>query len=567
MPFLVRGVPLALGASEDELPRLVARRLRVPVEAIRAWSILARSIDARRKDVHFTYQVEVALNESPRQERARLRRFQAAQVAWIDSREEPPPQPGRQPLAQRPLVIGFGPGGMFAALRLAEMGYQPLVLERGREVRRRHRDVLLRFYRQRDFDPESNLLFGEGGAGAYSDGKLYTRVGDSLCRQVLEMLYRNGADPDILIDSRPHIGSDRLPTICTRIRRRIESLGGEVRFECQLDDIRMVEGRLSAIHVTGCAAGIRSVNGSDPELPSEQPADRTESNTQRVGEWITVGPVVLAVGHSARDTIRMLAQRGVRIDPKPFQIGVRIEHPQALVDRWQFGAAAGHVRLGAAEYHLVAKGAAGDCGDMFSFCMCPGGVILPTNESAGLVVTNGASLARRRGPLANSGLVLTLDPLQLGLSAMDALSWVERWERLAYEATGDSYRVPCQRAADFLESRLSDGRLETSYPLGGMWCDVRGVIPKQAADALLRALPLWERKFPGFASGESVITAPETRASAPLRMTREPVTREALGVAGLYPVGEGAGYAGGIVSAAVDGLKTADTIIGLYAPP
>lgn len=548
MPFLVRDVYVPLTESEDAIPTIVARRLRVAPAAIRAWSITRRAIDARKKEVQFCYQIEVALDESAHREKARLRRLHGERVDWLESVESPPMAEGHESMPERPVIVGFGPGGMFAALELAERGYRPIVIERGRAVRKRHRDIMQRYYRERDFDPESNLLYGEGGAGTYSDGKLYTRVHDPLCRRVLEVFYRFGADPDILINTRPHIGSDRLPTICTHIRAYIESLGGEIRFESRLTDLRVLEGRLSAIRVA--------------------PAD-TQSDA---GEWIEVGPLILAVGHSARDTLRMLARHDVRIDPKPFQIGVRIEHPQDMVDRWQFGKAAGDSRLGAAEYHLVAKGAVCDAagqsgGDVFSFCMCPGGVILPSNESPGLVVTNGASRAQRSSPFANSGLVITVDPAFFGWDALQAVAWQQRWEELAYAATGETYRVPCQRASDFLRERSSDGALETSFPLGGSWCDIRTVIPETVTAALGKALPMWQRKFPGFSGEQAMITAPETRASAPVRIVRDADSRESLTVAGLYPVGEGAGYAGGIVSAAVDGMKTAQTIIRRYAAP
>ncbi len=537
MPILVRNIPLALEDSEELLLPAVALRLKVPVEAIRSYSIIRRALDARRGrrsegGIRFSYHLEVALDEPRQRTKERLERFRRRDVLWFD-----PPSPvrieaGRETLAVRPVVVGFGPAGMFAALRLAERGYEPIVLERGRDVRRRHRDVLQRFYKQGEFDPESNLLFGEGGAGTYSDGKLYTRVQDPLCGEVLESLYRHGADPDILVDARPHIGSDRLPTICARIRKTIESLGGSVRFESRLTDVQLSEG------------GLRSI-GIDEELT---PA----------------GPTILAMGHSARDTIRMLARRGVRIDPKPFQLGVRMEHPQSLVDRWQYGLAAGHSRLAPAEYHCVAKGAAAE-GDMFSFCMCPGGLILPTNESAGLIATNGASQARRGSPYANSGLVITLDPSEMGLSACEALGYLEALERRAFESTGNSYRVPMQRAGDYLKRRGSEGSADTSYPLGGQWTDIAGLMPREVTSALDRALVMLDKKYPGFAGEDAVVTAPETRASSPVRIVRDPVTREAVHAAGLYPVGEGAGYAGGIISAAVDGIKSADAVIGRFA--
>lgn len=533
MPLLVRNIRLGLDEPEESLPQRVADRLRIAVSQIRAWSILSRSLDARdTADIHFRYQVELALHGGDAQERRCVHRLRPNEYAWLRVRKAVEPKEGDQPLRQRPIVVGFGPAGMFAALRLAELGYRPLVLERGRNVRRRHRDVMQRYYRERDFDPESNLLFGEGGAGTYSDGKLYTRVHDELVKPVLARLYQFGAPPEVLIDARPHVGSDLLPRICWNLRDHIERLGGTIRFEARLSDIQIEDGRLIAIRI----------------------------NDERV----EAGPVLLGIGHSARDTYRMLAARGVVLEPRPFQIGVRIEHPQAIVDRWQFGSAAGHPRLGPAEYSLVARGACGGQGDLFSFCMCPGGQILPTHESPGLIATNGASRASRNGPFANAGLVITVDPAMIGGNALTGLDYQAHWERLAYRATGETYRVPCQRANDFLTGRPSDGALETSFPLGGAWADIRALVPKEVATALERGLPALDRVRPGFAGADAIITAPETRASAPVRITRDDHTREAVGVADLYPIGEGAGYAGGIVSAAIDGWRSAEAVAGKY---
>lgn len=281
---------------------------------------------------------------------------------------------------------------------------------------------------------------------------------------------------------------------------------------------------------------------------------------------MAVGPVLLGIGHSARDTLRLLSERGVRLSARPFQMGVRIEHPQEMVDAWQYGALCGHERLEPADYHLVARGAAGDAGDVFSFCMCPGGVILPTNESPGLVATNGASTSKRNQPFANSGLVMTIDPAEFGNDPLAGLDMQEAWERKAFEATSGSYRVPIQRASDFVAGRMSEGDLETSFPLGGQWTDVRSVVPIHVADAVAKGLAMLDAKLPGFAGGEGLVTGPETRASAPVRIERDPLTRESVTAAGLYPVGEGAGYAGGIISAAIDGLKTAERIVSLYKP-
>ncbi|MDM8009193.1 MAG: FAD-dependent oxidoreductase [Phycisphaerae bacterium] len=539
MPIAVRGLTLGLDEPEDLLPDRAAKRLRVKREDIRVWALVRRSLDARRHDqLGFVYTVELALSGPPRREAQLVKRLRRADVALIKCEEPPLLEPGSEPLPGRPVVVGFGPSGMFAALLLARHGYRPLVIDRGPDVKTRHRDILVGFYREHRFNPESNLLFGEGGAGTYSDGKLYTRVNDPRIRFILETFYHHGAEPDILIDGRPHIGSDKLPGICRRIRQRIEQLGGEIRFAARLDDVVMRDGALSAVVVNG--------------------------------ETIACGPVILAVGHSARDTLRMLGRRGVTFEPKPFQLGVRIEHPQAMVDRWQYGPHCGHHRLPPAEYHLIAKGAAGLRGDMFSFCMCPGGIILPTNESPGEISTNGASRSRRNSPLANSGLVVTIDPREahapVQTDPLAAFDFLEQIERTAFEITGQSYKLPAQRACDFIQGRPSDGKLETSYPLGGQWSDLRRILPEWVAQSIARGIEQLGRRLPGFGGAEALVAAPESRASGPIRMIRDPQTRESVSTKNLYPVGEGAGYAGGIISAAVDGLKSAETIISRFRP-
>jgi len=535
MPLLVRNLRLRLDEPEAQLVALAARRLRLPADAIRLWSPVRRSLDARRADdVAYVYNVELALHGKPGRERRLVRRLGRQDTTLIARPAREQPEPGSAPLPHRPVVVGFGPAGMFATLRLAEYGYRPVVLERGRDVRRRHVDVLKRFYREGVFDPESNLLFGEGGAGAYSDGKLYTRVNDPLVDDVLEVLFRHGAAPAILIDGRPHMGSDKLPGVCRRIRAKIESLGGEIRFGQRVEDFEITDGRLTALTVNG---------GRQP-----------------------VGPVLLGVGHSARDTLRCLAANGVRISAKPFQLGLRIEHPQSMVDRWQYGAACGSARLPPADYRLVGKGAAGSRGDLFSFCMCPGGTILPSNESVGEVVTNGASRSTRGGPFANSGLVITVPPADFGDDPLAGVAMQEELERRAFAMTGGGYAVPAQRATDFLAGRSSDGAIETSYPLGGQWASLREVIPAYVAEAIARGIEMLDRRMKGFAGPDALLTGPETRASAPIRIDRDQRTRMSFAAESLYPIGEGAGYAGGIVSAAIDGVKTAEQIIRHYAP-
>lgn len=538
MPILVRGLTLGLDEPEDLLPARAAARLRIAPAQIRTWAVVRRSLDARRHDrLQYIYNLEVALAETSRRERRLVEYLHRQDVTMLEPHVPAQIEPGSEPMSDRPVIVGFGPAGMFAGLLLARYGYRPLIIERGQDVSTRHRDIMVDYYRHRRFNPESNLLYGEGGAGTYSDGKLYTRVHDPRVQSVLETFYHHGANPEILVDGRPHVGSDKLPGICRRIRLRIEQMGGEVRFGARLDDVVIEDGRLCAVVV----------------------------NSER----LACGPLLVGIGHSARDTLRMLAGRGVRFETKPFQLGVRIEHPQAMVDRWQYGPLCGHERLPPADYHLVAKKAGGPLGDVFSFCMCPGGLILPTNESPGLIATNGASGSRRGGAFANSGLVVTLNPLDVIPEAardpIAALAFQEAIERRAFEMTGGSYRVPAQRASDYIRGQASDGELVTSYPLGGEWVNVREILPPAVTEALIRAVEQLNRRLPGFGGPEALVTAPETRASGPVRMLRDPATRESVSVRGLYPLGEGAGYAGGIISAAVDGLLTAERLICRYA--
>lgn len=535
MALLVRNLTLSLDEPENDIRSKAAQRLRVRPEAIRDCAIVRRALDARFKNrIAYVYNVELSLAGGPKVERQVIRRVNRTDVSELPAKPDAPLENGTESLPHRPVIVGFGPAGMFAALWLARHGLRPLVIERGQGVRVRHRDIMQRFYREHEFDAESNLLYGEGGAGAYSDGKLYTRVNDPRMRDILQVFVDHGGKADILVDSRPHLGSDRIPTLCRRIRKTIESLGGEVRFGARLDQIAIENGEVRTIRV-----------GS---------------------EVMTPGPVLLGIGHSAHDTVRALMAAGVKVVAKPFQIGVRVEHPQSLVDQWQYGATCGHRRLPPAEYHVVAKGAAAGLGDVYSFCMCPGGVILPTNESPGLIVTNGASGVSRSRPFANSGLVLTVPLEEVGNDPLAGLDFINKWERAAFELTGGTYQVPAQRAVDFIADRPSDGKLETSYPLGGKWSSIAKILPPFATQALKRALSDLDKRMKGYGGADALVTGPETRASAPIRILRDPETRESVSAAGLYPVGEGAGYAGGIMSAAADGIATAELLIRRYAP-
>jgi uncharacterized FAD-dependent dehydrogenase len=428
-------------------------------------------------------------------------------------------------------VVGSGPAGLAAAYFLAEQGYRPLLLERGRAVRERIQDVHA-FDQGGPFNPESNYLFGEGGAGTFSDGKLTCRSSGPDVQRILQLFADCKGKPSILYEHRPHLGSNRLPAVVKAIRQRIERMGGEVRFNCRVEDLDLGEG------------GLRGLITSSGYIPTQV--------------------AILAVGHSARDTYAMLIRRNVPMEQKPFQMGLRIEQPQETVNRVQYGSAPLEEKLGAADYTLIAKGRH----DLFSFCMCAGGHVIPSVSEAGYFCTNGMSLSKRNSPFANSGLVVTV-PLE-AFGGDDVLAGVRlqmRYEQLAFELGRGEYLCPIQWARDFLAHRRSDGVPPSSYPRGLVLAEVGGLVPPLVAQALHHGLPILDRRWRGRFLADATLVGPEARGSSPVRIVRDDVTRASPGIDGLYPVGEGAGYAGGIVSAAVDGLRTAKAIVAKYAVP
>jgi uncharacterized FAD-dependent dehydrogenase len=533
MPIRVANVRLGIDEPEAELPGRLARLLGLPPSAPLTWRILRKSLDARNKDaLRFVYHAEVVLFADESRVVAHARRAVRPPVSIDLYTEEPfvPPPSGGRPLPHRPIVVGSGPGGLAAAYFLAERGYRPLVLERGRAVRQRIHDVRA-FDAGGPFDPESNYLFGEGGAGTFSDGKLTYRNSGPDVRRVLQLFAECKGKPSILYDARPHLGSNRLPAVVKALRRRIESLGGEVRFRCRVEDLDFADGRL------------RGLATSSGYLPA------------------TVA--ILAIGHSARDTYRMLLARGVPMVQKPFQMGVRIEHPQELVNRVQYGPTPLEDRLGAANYSLIANGVP----DLFTFCMCAGGYIMPSVSEPGAFCTNGMSLSKHDSPFANSGLVVTVPPEHFG--SADVLAGVHLqalYEQRAFEMGRRDYRCPIQRASDFLADRDSSEIPDNSYPRGAVTGRIAELVPPLVVKALRHGLPIMDHQWRGRFVPEGTLVGPEARGSAPVRLVRDDATRETPGLEGLYPVGEGAGYAGGIVSAAVDGLRSATAIIRKYAP-
>jgi len=552
---------LPLDHPPDALRSAVLARLRLAEDQLQAFTVFKRAYDARKKTaVVLIYTLDCELVEGV-DEAALLRGFEG------DGHVRPSPDtryhfPAHAPAdfrasgRPRPLVVGFGPCGLFAALLLAQMGLAPRVLERGKPVRERTQDTW-GLWRRGVLDPESNVQFGEGGAGTFSDGKLWSQISDPrhLTRKVLTEFVKAGAPEEILVVSKPHIGTFRLVSMVEKMRAEIEALGGEIRFGQRVADVR-VEG----------AEGSRRIRGV--VLAS--------------GEQIDAEHVVLALGHSARDTFEMLHRRGVFMEPKPFSIGVRIEHPQGVIDRARFGPSAGHPILGAADYRLVHHARNGRA--VYSFCMCPGGTVVAATSEPGRVVTNGMSQYSRNERNANAGLVVGISPQgyrQDGrtdgpVPPLDGIAFQRFWETRAFELGEGGYQAPGQRLGDFLKGQRSTAfdTVQPSYQPGVRPTDLaqpgRAALPDYAIAALREALPAFERQIPGFAMPDAVLTGVETRTSSPLRITRGR-DRQSLNVGGLYPAGEGAGYAGGIMSAAVDGIEVAEAVatqmLGLAVEP
>lgn len=531
----ITNLRLPVEQPEDALPEVLSKTLGVPRAELGTWRILRKSLDARsRDDLEFVYSTAVDLPGMSASDRLRLaaRSHSAVQIeAWQPERFDDP-APGGESLEERPVVVGSGPAGLLAAYYLAVRGYRPLVLERGDAVKERVPAIRL-FDRGGAFDPENNYLFGEGGAGAFSDGKLTCRMSGCDVDWVLSRFVECGGKPQIVYEHRPHLGSNRLPMLVRNFRRKIDVLGGEYRFRCRVDDIDVVDGRVR---------GLFTSSG-----------------------YVKTSVVVLGMGHSARDTYRALLNRGLPLRAKPFQLGLRIEQPQEQVNRHKYGRQSYLQLLGAADYTLVARGQP----DLFTFCMCAGGWVIPSVSEEGRFCTNGMSNSRHDTPYANSGLVVTIDPAKLvGPHPLAGVELQQKYEALAFELAGRNYFCPAQRALDFVQGRTPQpgDKLSCSYERGTVPLDLRQVLPPEVAEAIRAGLPIMDRKWRGDFLKNAVLVGPEMRGSSPVRIDRDHQTRECSGFVGLYPVGEGAGYAGGIVSAAVDGLRSAKSIVARYAP-
>lgn len=519
---------LPLNHNENDLQFAVLYRLQIDLDELIVYHIFRQNHDARKKsDIQMVYTVDVEVKN----EAKLLAKF----VDDIHIGKTPATQYQFVTHAKlenkiRPIIIGAGPCGLLATLILAQMGFKPIMLERGKSVRERTKDTF-GLWRKREFNPESNVQFGEGGAGTFSDGKLYTQIKDPnhYGRKVLQEFVKAGAPPEILYLGKPHIGTFRLVSMVEQIRAEIESLGGEIRFESRVDEL-LIENN----HVQG----VRLLNGEILESPH----------------------IVLAVGHSARDTFAMLNQVGVYMEAKPFSIGFRIEHPQSLIDQCRFGTNAGHEKLGAADYKLVHHCKNGR--SVYSFCMCPGGTVVAATSEAGHVVTNGMSQYSRNERNANSAIVVGITPeIDYPQHILAGVDLQRHWERQAFLLGGENYSAPAQLVGDFLAGKPSTkfGSVVPSYTPSVTLTDLSGALPEYAVTAIREALPAFDKKIKGFAMHDALLTGVETRTSSPIRIKRDE-NFQSLNTVGLYPAGEGAGYAGGILSAAIDGIKVAEAV-------
>jgi len=561
-------VKLPLGHPESDIRSAILKRLGIPDDDLIDHVVFKRGVDARKPSaIMYTYTLDVSLrdeaavlahynNDQPLRKggvnsagtgRGASRQF--PQSAGSASNVSLPPHIRITPdtsyhfvaqapesLSSRPIVVGMGPAGLFAGLLLAQMGFRPLILERGKEVRERTKDTW-GLWRQGVLNPESNVQFGEGGAGTFSDGKLYSQIKDPrfLSRKVLEEFVKAGAPEEILYESHPHIGTFKLVGMVEKMRATIQSLGGEIRFGSRVDDIEITQGSDNAGKVTGVVLAN--------------------------GERLAATHLVLAVGHSARDTFEMIHWRGIYIEAKPFSIGFRIEHPQSLIDAARYGKNAGNPLLGAADYKLVHH--AGNGRSVYSFCMCPGGTVVAATSEPGRVVTNGMSQYSRNERNANAGIVVGITPEQdYPGDPLAGMAFQRRWESRAYELGGGNYRAPGQLVGDFLAGKPSSkfGAVLPSYTPGVHLTDLSTALPDYAVAAIREALPAFAKQIRGFDLADAVLTGVETRTSSPIRIKRNRDDYQSVNTKGLYPSGEGAGYAGGILSAAVDGIEVAEAV-------
>lgn len=528
-------IKLPLDHVDDDLWQAVVNKLQLNNDELINLTIFKRSYDARKRNhIQLIYSLDIELNESV--EKRILQTYSDKNFVNLSPDTSykyivPPSDNFPQANQQRPIIIGFGPCGMMAALLLAQMGLKPIVIERGQDVRQRTKDTW-ELWRNRALNPESNVQFGEGGAGTFSDGKLYSQIKDPhhYGRKVLTEFVKAGAPAEIMYVSKPHIGTFKLVKMIEVIRAEIISLGGEIRFGEKLEQLNIHNGQITGI-------------------------------TLASSELIESRHVILAIGHSARDTFETLLNQGVYIEPKPFSIGFRIEHPQSVIDKARFGTQAGHAILGAADYKLVHHCKNGR--SVYSFCMCPGGTVVAATSEIGMVVTNGMSQYSRNERNANSAIVVGINPKEdYPEHILAGIDLQRTLERKAFVLGGENYNAPAQLVGDFLAGKPSQdlGSAVPSYQPGITLGDLSQLLPEFAIAAIKEAIPVFDKQIKGFAMHEAILTGVETRTSSPICIKRDPVLLNSINTKGLYPAGEGAGYAGGILSAGVDGIKIAEAV-------
>ncbi|WP_195260806.1 NAD(P)/FAD-dependent oxidoreductase [Clostridium paraputrificum] len=530
MTIRVNNISLSIEEPLENLKGKVAKKLRINESDIFKFKILKESVDARKKDnIKFNYSIDISCNG----EKRIVSKLKDKDIKIEDNIEEVKVESGNVVLEHRPVVVGFGPAGIFSALRLAQYGYNTIVIERGEDVDSRTKTVEEFWMGNCKLNLESNVQFGEGGAGAFSDGKLTTRIKDNRCGYVLEELVKAGAPDEIIYSGKPHVGTDLLKGVVKNIRKEIIRLGGKVKFNSKLEKVNIKDGELKSIIVNG------------EEIPCEA--------------------LILAIGHSSRDTYEMLFREGVFMQPKAFAVGVRIEHPQNMIDESQYGRYAGHPRLKAADYRLAYQSEKTGRG-IYSFCMCPGGVVVAAASEENRLVSNGMSYHARDLENANSALVVTVGPDDFyGDSPLKGMEFQRYYESLAYNLGGGGYKAPIQLVGDFMKDEVSKklGCVTPSYKPGFEFRDLRECLPNYVVDSLKDGITKFDTRIKGYGMNDAVLTGIETRTSAPVRMSRNE-NLESINTSGLYPCGEGAGFAGGIISAAVDGIKVAEKIIGKY---
>ncbi|NQZ79532.1 MAG: NAD(P)/FAD-dependent oxidoreductase [Colwellia sp.] len=553
-------IKLALNHQPEELKQAVLDKLLILDEELVEFTVFKRGYDARRKNnIILMYSLDVETTNDT----AILEKF-----ADDNHVKESPDMHyhfvGKAPqnLEKRPVVIGFGPCGLFAGLVLAQMGFKPIILERGKEVRERTKDTF-GFWRKKILNTESNVQFGEGGAGTFSDGKLYSQVKDPkhYSRKVLNEFVAAGAPEEILYVSKPHIGTFKLVTMIEKMRAKIIELGGEIRFSARVEQLHFSKVESEDVEGENSQDEASQIDGNQGRTSKRKIVGLTLAS----GEKIETNHIALAIGHSARDTFEMLHHNNVYIKAKPFSIGFRIEHEQSVIDEARFGKNAGHPILGAADYKLVHHCKNGR--SVYSFCMCPGGTVVAAASEEGRVVTNGMSQYSRHERNANSAIVVGIEPKDYDIdgnvdNVLAGIEFQRRLEEKSFELGGSSYDAPVQLVGDFLAGRKSGehGCVKPSYKPGVKYCDLSETLPQYAIDAIREALPAFEKKIKGFSMADATLTAVETRTSSPIQITRDKETLQSLNVDGLFPAGEGAGYAGGILSAGIDGIKVAEAI-------